>query len=118
MRHAMVSAYAAMMPWMTSTGVCRSRTSVVMATLRKNESITIMKLARETMESVAQTNFRSTITLPALRPTTDYKVRGALYIHFVAAALRNHSCSLQTLFVFKQGLTPEQGRTSELCRDK
>src|SRR5665647_2577915 len=94
MRHAMVSAYAAMMPWMTSTVVCRSRTSVVMATFRKNESITMMKLAREAMESVAQTNFRSTITLPAVRPTTDYKVRGALYIHFVTAALR--TCLLYT----------------------
>ena len=62
MRHAMVSAYAAMMPWMTSTVVCRSRTRVVMATFRKNESITMMKVAREAMESVAQTNFRSTIT--------------------------------------------------------
>jgi hypothetical protein len=31
-------------------------------------------------------------------------VRGALYIHFVAAAPRTPSCSLQTLFVFKQGL--------------
>jgi len=31
-------------------------------------------------------------------------VRGALYIHFVAAALRNPSRSLQTLFVFKHGL--------------
>jgi hypothetical protein len=39
-------------------------------------------------------------------------VRGALYIHFVAAALRTPSRSLQTLFVFKQGLT------SALRRDK
>jgi len=44
--------------------------SVVMATFRKNESITMMKLAREAMESVAQTNFRSTIALPASRPRT------------------------------------------------
>jgi len=63
MRHAKVSAYAAMMPWMASTVVCRSRTKVVMATFRKNESLTMTKVAREAMESVAQTNFLSTVTL-------------------------------------------------------
>lgn len=69
------------------TQVCNSRTNVVIATFKKNESITMMELASETIASLAQTNFRSTIAQPTSNGRVVMMAMSALYSYRFRRAL-------------------------------